>query len=51
MSLGTKDNAGKLSYTELGSFFENMAMMVKSGISVPDMVNVPSSDRFHVISA
>ena len=25
-----------LSYTELGSFFENMAMMVKSGISVPE---------------
>ena len=40
MSLGTKDNAGKLSYTELGSFFENMAMMVKSGISVPEAASL-----------
>ena len=36
MSLEKNDRAAKLSYTELGSFFENMAMMVKSGISVPE---------------
>lgn len=36
MSLATNDKTEKLSYTELGSFFENMAMMVKSGISVPE---------------
>jgi type IV pilus assembly protein PilC len=40
MSLGTKNNSGKLSYTELGSFFENMAMMVKSGISVPEAASL-----------
>ena len=40
MSLDTKDKTGKLSYTELGSFFENMAMMVKSGISVPEAASL-----------
>ena len=32
--------AGRLSYTELGSFFENMGMMVKSGISVSEAVSL-----------
>ncbi len=40
MSAGTKGRGGKLSYTELGSFFENMGMMVKSGISVPEAVSL-----------
>ena len=40
MSLDNKDKAAKLSYTELGSFFENMAMMVKSGISVPEAASL-----------
>ena len=36
MSEENKSRSGMLNYTELGSFFENMAMMVKSGISVPE---------------
>ena len=40
MSLSTNDKTGKLSYTELGSFFENMGMMVKSGISVPEAASL-----------
>ncbi|MBE6042514.1 MAG: type II secretion system F family protein [Clostridiales bacterium] len=40
MSSETKNDAKKLSYTELGSFFENMGMMVKSGISVSEAVSL-----------
>lgn len=36
MSRETNNKKSLISYTELGSFFENMAMMVKSGISVPE---------------
>ena len=36
MSQDNNNKKSLLSYTELGSFFENMAMMVKSGISVPE---------------
>ena len=40
MSLDSNDKTVKLSYTELGSFFENMGMMVKSGISVPEAASL-----------
>ena len=36
----SNNQPGKLSYTELGSFFENMGMMVKSGISVPEAASL-----------
>ena len=40
MSLGANDQAVKLNYTELGSFFENMGMMVRSGISVSEAASL-----------
>ena len=36
MSADTKRAGGQLSFAEMGSFFENMAMMVKAGISVSE---------------
>ena len=47
MSAGTNGRVGKLSYTELGSFFENMGMMVKSGISVPEAVSLLREETDH----
>ena len=40
--MGQEKNKKKsiLNYTEMGSFFENMAMMVKSGISVPEAASL-----------
>ncbi|MBQ6388347.1 MAG: type II secretion system F family protein [Mogibacterium sp.] len=38
MSSETKSDTRMLSYTELTSFFENMGMMIKSGISVSEAV-------------
>ena len=40
MSSENRDLTKILSYTELGSFFENMGMMVKSGISVSEAVSL-----------
>lgn len=47
--MSSNRDAGRLSYTELASFFENMGMMVKSGISVSEAVSLlkeetPASD-------
>ena len=47
--MSSNKEAGKLSYTELSSFFENMGMMVKAGISVSEAVTLlkeetPESD-------
>lgn len=50
MSAGTNGRAVKLSYTELGSFFENMGMMVKSGISVPEAVSLLREETDHTDS-
>ena len=40
--MGTENTVKKklLSYGELGSFFENMAMMVKAGITTGEAVNI-----------
>ena len=48
--MSSNNEARKLSYTELGSFFENMGMMVKSGISVSEAVSLlyeetPETDK------
>ena len=40
MSSETKSDSVKLSYTELTSFFENMGMMIKSGISVSEAIDL-----------
>jgi len=40
MSSETKAGSGVLSYTELTSFFENMGMMIKSGISVSEALSL-----------
>ncbi len=40
MSQDHNSKKSLLSYTELGSFFENMAMMVKSGISVSEAASL-----------
>ena len=50
MSSETKAASGMLSYSELTSFFENMGMMIKSGISVNEAISLlleetPESDR------
>ena len=50
MSSETKAASVMLSYTELTSFFENMGMMVKSGISVNEAITLlmeetPASDQ------
>lgn len=50
MSSETKAASAMLSYTELTSFFENMGMMVKSGISVNEAITLlmeetPASDQ------
>lgn len=48
--MSSNNEARTLSYTELASFFENMGMMVKSGISVSEAVSLlreetPESDK------
>ena len=50
MSSDKKSDSGMLSYTELTSFFENMGMMIKSGISVSEAISLlreeaPSSEK------
>ena len=50
MSSEKKAESGMLSYTELTSFFENMGMMIKSGISASEAVSLlkeetPSSEQ------
>ena len=40
MSSEKKADSGMLNYTELTSFFENMGMMVKSGISVGEAMSL-----------
>ena len=50
MSSEKKADSGMLNYTELTSFFENMGMMVKSGISVSEAMSLlkeetPSSEK------
>ncbi len=42
--MSSNNEARKLSYTELASFFENMGMMVKSGISVSEAVSLLSEE-------
>ena len=50
MSSEKKADSRMLNYTELTSFFENMGMMVKSGISVSEAMSLlkeetPSSEQ------
>ena len=50
MSSDKKADSRMLSYTELTSFFENMGMMIKSGISVSEAISLlmeetPSSEQ------